>query len=438
MGTRKNRDSLLKRQGHVTAGQVLVTGFDRSDFRQPRPLHYSLDPLFGKLNYNTVEGIDMEVSGSIRKTLGRGRELDFRPHIRYGFHNTHLNPWAEVTLTHRGFSPGQGEDESSSRMSWTLAGGKQVAQFNADNPISQGMNSLYTLVDKRNYMKIYEKYFLSLRAAKRFDNGMRLNVLTGYEDRMPISNTTNWTLAKFDNRAFTPNYPVEKLIAPFRRHQAVLTTASLEYQPGQRFIEFPDRKISIGSKYPTFMLSYTKGWQGILGSDVNFDKWQFSVWDGMNFKLLGLLKYKFAVGGFLNTRSVYIQDFQHFDGNQTIAASDYLNSFQLAPYYANSTTASFYATGHLEHHFNGLLTNKIPLFRRLNWDLVGGANAFLVRYDNHYEEMFWGLENIFKFIRVDWVMAWMNGRYYQTGVRIGFGGIFGGAIRQASGGPPPR
>ena len=436
MGTRKNRDSLLKKQGHVTAGQVLITGFDRSNFRPPRPLHYSLDPLFGKLNYNTVEGIDMEASGSIRKTLGGGREVGFLPHIRYGFHNTHLNPWAEVTLTDRNSTvrgedaQGRempGDDESPSRIRWTLAGGKQVAQFNPDNPISAGINSLYTLLDKRNYMKIYEKNFVSLGAARRFDNGMRLNIQAGYEDRMPISNTTNWSLVKFDNRAFTPNYPVEKLAGPFIRHQAVLTTASLQYQPGQRFIEFPDRKVSIGSKYPTFMLSYSKGWQSILGSDVNFDKWQFSVWDGMNFKLLGLLRYKFAVGGFLNARLVYIPDYQHFDGNQTIVASEYLNSFQLAPYYANSTTASFYATGHLEHHFNGLLTNKIPLFRRLNWNLVGGVNAFYVRYDNHYEEMFWGLENIFKFIRVDWVTAWLNGRYYQTGLRIGFGGIFGDA-----------
>lgn len=433
MGTTRNRDSLLKKQGHVTAGQLLFTGFDRSDFRQPRPLHYSLDPLPGKLNYNTVEGIGMEASGSIRKTLGGERELGLLPHIRYGFHNTHLNPWAELTLTHRNFSM-QGGDESSSRMRWGLAGGKQVAQFNPDDPISPGMNSLYTLLDKRNYMKIYEKYFVSLSAAKRLDNGMRLNVRAGYEDRMPISNTTSYSLIKFDDRAFTPNYPVEKLNAPFMRHQAVLTTASLEYQPGQRFIEFPDRKISIGSKYPTFMLSYTKGWEGVLGSDVNFDKWQFSVWDGMNFKLLGLLRYKFAIGGFLNTRLVYIQDYQHFDGNQTIAASQYLNSFQLAPYYSNSTTASFYATGHLEHHFNGLLTNKIPLFRRLNWNLVGGANAFYVRYDNHYEEMFWGLENIFKLIRVDWVTAWLNGRYYQTGIRIGLGGLFGDAFRKPDGG----
>ncbi len=115
----------------------------------------------------------------------------------------------------------------------------------------------------------------------------------------------------------------------------------------------------------------------VLGSDVDFDKWTFSIWDDMNFKLRGAMKYRFSIGGFINDRKVSIQDYQHFNGNQLIFASRYLNSFQLAPYYENSTTESFYAVGHLEHHFNGFLTNKIPLFKRLNWHLVGGGNAFL-------------------------------------------------------------
>ena len=102
------------------------------------------------------------------------------------------------------------------------------------------------------------------------------------------------------------------------------------------------------------------------------------------------MRYRIGIGGFINDKSVYIQDYQHFNGNQIIFASEYLNSFQVAPYYANSTTAGFYAIGHLEHHFNGLLTNKIPFFRRLNWHLVGGANAFFVNGDNNYAKEFLG------------------------------------------------
>jgi hypothetical protein len=429
MGTKKNRDSLLKKQGPVKPGQILLSGFYRSDYRQPHPLHYSLDALLPDVSYNTVEGFNMKVNGTISKTLNKG-DLSFSPHFRYGFTNTRFNAWGQLTLNQRHFSR-NGDEVSASRQTWSLAGGTRVAQFNPDNPISEEVNSLYTLLFRRNYMKIYESRFVELASATRFDNGLRLNIRALYDDRLPLGNTTDYSFIKYDDRFFTPNYPVEKLSAPFPHHQAVITTLQLQYQPGQRFIEYGDRKTAIGSKYPTFGGAYTKGWDGVLGSDVNFDKWSFSMWDDMNFKLRGQLRYSLSIGGFINTNSVYIQDYRHFNGNQTIFANEYLNSFQLAPYYANSTTAQFYATGHLEHHFNGFLTNKIPLFRRLNWHLVGGANAFYVDATNHYEEMFWGLENIFKVLRVDFATSWLNGRFYQTGIRIGWGGLIGDGLRRS-------
>jgi len=429
LGTRKNRDSLLRRQGHVKVMQVVYTGFHRSDFSGSHPFNYSLDPLLPNLEYNTVEGINMNISGSLSRSFKKGGgDLSFSPHIRYGFHNTRLNAWGTLALNKRSFA-WDGEDASSSRQSWSVSGGKRVSQFNPENPISEYLNGIYTLFFRRNYMKIYENWFAELNSATRFDNGLQMTVNARYEDRLPLDNTTGYSLIHYLNRDFTPNYPFEQINQPFPRHQAVLTTLHLQYQPGQRYIEFPQRKVSVGSSYPTFALDYQKGWNSILGSDVNFDKWQFSLWDDANFKLRGLLRYRFSIGGFLNTRSVYIQDYQHFNGNQTLFANDYLNSFQLAPYYANSTTASFYATGHIEHHFNGFLTNKIPLFRRLNWYLVGGSNAFYVNRDNNYVEVFGGLENIFKIFRVDLVSSYLDGRYGQTGIRIGLGGLLGTGLR---------
>ena len=99
---------------------------------------------------------------------------------------------------------------------------------------------------------------------------------------------------------------------------------------------------------------------------MNYEKWQFSFWDNINFKLKGVFKYRFGIGGFFNTKSLYVMDYQQFNGNQTFYASPYLNSFQLAPYYQNSTTASLYGIGHIEHHFNGMLTNKVPLSETCN------------------------------------------------------------------------
>jgi hypothetical protein len=131
---------------------------------------------------------------------------------------------------------------------------------------------------------------------------------------------------------------------------------------------------------------------------------------------------------------VYIQDYQHFNGNQSLLAREYVNSFQLAPFYANSTTSSFYSLAHIEHHFNGLLTNKIPLFKRLNWNLVGGTNAFYVNKDNNYVELFAGLENIFKIFRLDVVTGSVNGAKPKLDVVIGLGGVIGGSIQRTSGG----
>jgi Family of unknown function (DUF5686) len=295
------------------------------------------------------------------------------------------------------------------------------------------MNSIYTLFFRDNYMKIYENYFGQLVYNNRFDNGLRLTGSLLYENRIPLNNTTDFSFFGDDSKKFTVNYPYEIITTQFEPHQALIAGAELQFKPGLKYIEFPHYKMAIGSKYPTLSLSYQKGLQNILGSDVNFDKWKFSIWDDVNFKLRGLLKYSFSIGGFLNDKSVFVQDYQHFNGNQIIFASQYLNSFQIAPYYANSTTASFYAVGHIEHHFNGMLTNKIPLFRTLNWNLVAGSNAFYVNQTNNYVEIFGGLENILKLFRVDIVGSYLNGKTGQVGLRIGLGGLLGGAISSGNG-----
>ena len=101
----------------------------------------------------------------------------------------------------------------------------------------------------------------------------------------------------------------------------------------------------------------------------------------------------------------------HVLGNQIAVASPYLNSFQLMPYYLFSNTARLYTTAHIEYHLNGLLTNKIPYFKKLNWFFVLGGNAF---YNNdakqgYYEAMF-SIENIFKVIRIDLVKSFQSAK----------------------------
>jgi hypothetical protein len=323
-----------------------------------------------------------------------------------------------------------GSDKKIKRENWVLSGGKRVSQFNKESTVMPLNNTITTLFWGNNFMKIYENYFANAGFTKRYESGLRFAVDALYEDRIPLRNTTNFTVFKKDSINITPNYPYEKIQEnEFYRHQAFLLSVEISIKPGQKYIQFPRNKVPVGSKYPTFTLNYTKGIPNIFGSDEDFDKWKFTISDTKNFKLAGELKYKIGIGGFLSDKKVFIQDYQHFNGNRSGAASEYVNSFQLASYYANSTTAGFYSIAHLEHHFNGLLTNKIPLFKKLNWNLVAGSNAFFVNRASNYAEVFVGLENVFKLLRVDFVTAFENGNNTTRGVRIGLGGIIGSSVK---------
>ena len=105
------------------------------------------------------------------------------------------------------------------------------------------------------------------------------------------------------DREFTPNYP-EIMEKNFDRHQALALTVGLSWRPGSKYIEFPDRRISMGSKYPTITGSITQGIHKLLGSDIDYTKWRLGIADNLNLNLKGTFSYNFVFGGFLNTDSV--------------------------------------------------------------------------------------------------------------------------------------
>lgn len=418
--TKKNLDSFNKKQQPITRKQLLFSGIERHHYFKKGFFQYRLHPLIFSSNYNTVEGYNTDITQAFHFSPKTSKkEFYLNLDTRYGFSNHHFNAFGLF-----GIKP----QKNYFNHYLQFSGGKRVSQFNHDNPVDPVTNTFYSLFYKRNYLKIYENWFGQVEYNSSSENGWKWNVLSTYEDRIPLKNTTDYSFGK-RSRNILPNHPYELANIPFSRHQALVTSFTVSYQPGQHYIELPDAKISVGSNYPTFELRYSKGIKNILGSDVDFDKWKFSVYDNINLKMGGEFRYRVSVGGFLNTARVEIPDFQHFNGNQTYRASAYLNSFQLAPYYRYSNTEKFYVQLHAEHHFNGLITNKIPVLNKLKWNLVAGANNFYVSNNNYYTEVFAGIENIFKILRVDFVSAYQTAPGNSFGVRLGFGGLLGGALQ---------
>jgi hypothetical protein len=402
-------DSLDRRQNRITPLGFFLNG--QTFQRRSKKTSFTYEPFFKSFGFNTVEGWNLRLSGTFQKDLRDRKSIAITPVLRYGFNNGHFN--AFITGNYRFGKTFINE--------LSVSGGKRVIQFNNTNPIAQFNNSFNTLFRGYNYMKIYEAWFGNLQYTKGVGEGLTLEVGLQFQSRRPLNNTDTTTFwGKSENKSrLTPNYPTEISQSNISPHEALIGYVTFKYQPGAKYIELPDRKINLGSKYPLFSVTFARGSDNLLGSDVDYDRWRFSVMDNLNFKLAGELRYKIEIGGFFEKSKVELPDYQHFNGNRVLTATPYLNSFQLAPYYERSNTEDFFSILHLEHHFNGALTNKIPFVRRLNLRLVGGTNAFYVNRDNYYYEFFFGIDNVLKIFRFDYVFGYNDQGRFDQGLRIG-------------------
>ena len=398
--------------------EILWSGYTIAQHK-PKGVGIYWAPTLRRISYNTVEGLVTKADISFFSNAPSGASWSLTPDLRYGWHNQHFNPSLQFNYrTKKQFAT-----------LWYAAGGKRTSQINHQDPIYPWTNSLNTLLAEENYMKIYENYFGAASVSHSYINGFSWELSATFEDRYPLTNTTNFTLINYKNKTFTPNHPYELADIPFLHHQALVASVDLTFQPGQHYIQYPWGKTPVGSKAPILKFGYTKGLPSLLGSDVDFDKWYASVQQNVNLLLFGILKYRFETGGFFNTRAVALPDMKHFNGNQTYFNLKYLNSFQLVPYYQYSNDEPLYGSMNVEYHLNGLLTNKVPLFNRLHWNMVCGTNGLYIDDGSKYIEVFAGLENILKVLRVDFVTGFPGKGQPVYGLRIGLGGLVGGPLR---------
>jgi len=405
-------DSLDRRQNKINPLGLIVNG--QTLINRSKKMNYSYDPLLKSFSYNTVEGIALQLSGSIQKELQGRNQLTFTPVLRYGITNRHFNAFLRTNYR---FGKKYVNNINTSF-------GSRIYQFNNANPIPQIMNTFATLFSGNNYMKLYQANFFQVNYQKGLGDGFDFTGFINYQDRIPLVNTDTsygWGNSRiFKN--FTPNYPTEIVSEPMKAHQNFIIGFRINFRPGTKYIELPDRVISSFSRTPTFSFQYTKAIKNVLGSDNDFDKWRFSVTGDVNLKLGGEFKYRIETGGFINAKNVEVPDYNHFIGNLTRKSTPYVESFQVAPFYALSNKEKIFLQLNGEYRLNGLLTNKIPLIQKLNLRVVTGANIIWLKEKN-YTEVFVGVDNIFKLFRIDYVWGMGKTIMPQNGIKIGIRGF---------------
>jgi hypothetical protein len=401
-------DSVDKKTNRFEAIDLLF-GYEHVNRYKKRDISFS--PLVQSIQYNTVQGLSLGTQLEIRRKYEQDKRFYKALAVSYGFSDKRLNASGQLLYE---FNP-----KKFSHV--TLEAGRKTLQFNDKKPISSLVNTSYTLLYEKNYMKLFQKDLAKLSYNSELTNGVYLRSFVDYSDRMALMNTADFTLfpAAKNHRTYTSNDPLmpeQDSLPSFNRNQALELRLNLRLRYKQKYITRPDEKWVYGSKYPTLNLEYRKG-IAALGSDVDYDLVKVSVTDRMNFKLLGKATYLVSAGKFLNNKKMELMDFYHFSGNQTLISNFDFSDFQLLDYYTYSTR-DYFIEAHYEHDFAGFILNKLPLLRKLKVNELAGVHYLYTEKIHHYTEVFLGLEKL-NLLRIDFVMAFSEDQKMQTGVRFG-------------------
>ena len=383
----------------------LISGYSYRNSFKKWSLNYD-GPLLST-SFNTVQGWKTQVGLSYLK-----RDEDKRTYTRigtrfdYGFSENKLRVSANYS---RRFS-------TTNNAFLSVNGGSSVNQFNGSNPISNLINTVSTLFFKNNFMKLYEKNFVSANFSREITNGLNMSFNAEYAERKPLWNTTDYSVIKSDD-LYSSNNPIDPndyVTAGIDKHNLIKTSLNARIKFGQQYWTRPDGKFNIGNeKTPNIFVGYEKAFAA-TEKKYEYDLITARITHSLSLGNKGNLQMNFKGGKFFNADNISFVDYKHFNGNQTHVSGgfDYTNTFNNLPYYSASTNDSYFEA-HFEHNDNGYIMNKIPLLNKLKSRLVLGFNNLAIPNRNPYQEFSVGLDNLgfgkFRMLRVDYIRSYQNG-----------------------------
>ena len=203
-------------------------------------------------------------------------------------------------------------------------------------------------------------------------------------------------------------------------------TIGLKYAPHEQFYQGKNYRIPIINQYPTFQLRYTLGVKGLLESQYNFHR------------LVGYVHKRIFIAP-IGFTDVTLEGGKTFGKLPfpllTIHRANQSFSYQPEAYNLMNFlefVSDQYASVFVDHHFNGFIFNKLSLIKKLKLrevitfkglvgklsdenkptndngmiflpiDKDGNPNTFSLEQKPYMEASF-GIENIFKILRIDFV-----------------------------------
>ncbi len=198
---------------------------------------------------------------------------------------------------------------------------------------------------------------------------------------------------------------------------------SLRITRNEKFIFNDNDRISLGTpRWPIITLKYTKGLENVLDGDFDYDKVEMRIEKKFKMGFWGISRYDLNFGKIYSTLPYPLLNAHLGNANTIFYTSAAFNLMKRFEYVSDE-----WASLRWIHFFEGNILNRIPLLSKLKWRMLAQANVLFgslgennVNFTNDFDEnnnpvdppvglnqrepyieVGYGIENIFKFVRVD-------------------------------------
>jgi len=402
-------DSLEKENNNFSISKLLLTGYSKNNRYDKQYL--SFDPVLKSIFYNTVEGFAIRYGVTYRKDFENRRSYSIRPELRYGFANKKLT----------GSLSGSYYYNPLKRASVGASFGNGIFDLNNLGSMTALGNTINSLLYEKNFPKFYEKSFININTTREVASGLQASISADFSKSNTLVNSSDFKFFDAKDREFTSNNPFSPTTETplFPTYKSFSATASLTYTIGQKYITRPDGKFYTESHFPKITVLYKKGFNNVLGSDIDYDFAKIEVaQDRIGLGLWGYTSFLVGAGKFLNNAKVYYPEYKHFAGNISTIFPPNLRKFQYLDFYQFSTNQQYFEA-HVEHNFAGFFLNKVPLLRKAKLEEFIGGGYLSSPEKRNYKEFYFGIQRLV--LRVSYGFAYDGAKKLTQGFRIAYG-----------------
>jgi hypothetical protein len=356
-------------------------------------------PYLSTITWNNIEGIRLQAG--FRTNYQFSKKWVYQLQGAYGFDDEKFKYLASVK-------------HILSRNRWTtisFRARRDLSRIGIDDE-SVADNALFIAATRWGYFR--RGYY-----SDEYRVNFQRELFKGYSQRIAFR---TWDFnPTFDFAYNSPSDPT-LVQSTFQTSEVIIES---RYARDEVFLIDDNERVSMGtSKWPVITLKYTKGISGVFGSDFDYDKLRMNLTKRIKTGPLGV-GYITLTGEYVFNTLPYPLLSLHL-GNESFLYTSL--TYNLMNY--GEFVSDHFASVQYRQYLEGFLLNRVPLLNKLKWRLLATGNVIMggMRQSNRdliatempdgvtptlpvgyftngkpYVELGYGVENIFRFLRVDFI-----------------------------------